>query len=52
MLSKSNVCFDLDFIAKKNAFLQTGILKYGLKSKLRKSIFFFFGGGGGFSMIE
>ena len=28
-----NVCFDLDFIAKKNAFLRKEILKNGMKFK-------------------
>ena len=32
------VCFDLDFIAKNNAFLQTGSSENGMKFELRNSI--------------
>ena len=32
------VCFDLDFIAKNNACLQTEVLKNGMKFELRNYV--------------
>ena len=40
MYQNPNVCFDLDFIAQQNAFLQAGSsFKNGIEFKLRNNIY-------------